>query len=165
MGQERYQTISAKTDCAELLELWWQQKQFSEITQFLCYSMPALQILNWCYLCLTPSLQHLPSKQSLFDRWHAHPDNDSRRSINGLLKNSDYQSAADWLAGAIVWQHMPDKPRYLYAHAATNAIYLSALVKDKRAATHRNFSNYLTTVFESSHLKSRHLKKRAKPFS
>ena len=141
----------------EFLQILMDHGHYHDAITFLAHAIPAREAVWWACLCvrdhLADSDEAYQQAHTAAEAWVRKPTEDNRRNAEQGAEEGHYKTPASWAAAAAFWsggsvasvgEPVMEPPAYLYAHAVTGAIVMSAgLGMPAEKDMEERYQNYL----------------------
>ena len=141
----------------EFLRILMDHGHYHDAITFLAHAIPAREAVWWACLCtrdhLADSNEAYQQAHTAAEAWVRKSTEDNRRSAEQGAEEGHYKTPASWTAAAAFWsggsiapvgEPVMEPPAYLYAHAVTGAIVMSAgLGMPAEKDVEERYQNYL----------------------
>lgn len=131
--------LTSEQTPAEFLQILINNEHYLDAIALLAHGMPVREATWWACLCARDHFEHSDqlNQQTLIsaEQWVQQPTEEHRREAEKHAEATDYNSPASWTAAAAFWsgdsiasedEPMMAPPPFLYAHAVSGAIVMSA---------------------------------------
>ncbi|MDD7805138.1 MAG: hypothetical protein PUP46_06185 [Endozoicomonas sp. (ex Botrylloides leachii)] len=143
-------TVEPNITPVQFINKIYDNKQWQDVVEFLCYGLFAKEAIWWGYQCILITESIYPEEQSralkVVHKWLLDDSESCRRLAEVELEKTGLDHAYGWLLQAVFWsggsltpinqmESLP--PPYLYSSAVAGAICLAAMLPDENEVAQR----------------------------